>query len=67
MWQIFVISLLIIAISVIFLSVRLFIGRQFVHTHIDGNKVLQSRGIHCAQSFDADERREKKCAIKESK
>lgn len=65
MWQLFIISLLIIAISVIFLCVRLLVGRQFVHTHIDGNKAMQSRGIHCAQSFDAEERRAKKYIIKE--
>lgn len=65
MWHIFLLSLLIIAICLIFLCVRLFFGRQFVHTHVDGNKAMQARGIHCAQSFDAEERRDNPFRVSE--
>lgn len=56
MWQAFLFSLLIIAISLVFLCVRLFVGKRFVHTHVEGNKALGERGVRCAQSQDAAER-----------
>lgn len=65
MWHIFILTLLIIAISLIFLCVRLFFGRKFVHTHVDGNKAMHARGIHCAQSLDAEERRENRFKVNE--
>lgn len=51
------ITLLIIAISVAFLSVRILFGKRFVHTHIDGNKALNRKGIHCVQAMDKMERK----------
>lgn len=47
------IALTIIALSVILLAVRLLFGkRTFIHTHIEGNKALHTRGIHCAKEMD---------------
>ncbi len=57
MLEIFAITLLIISIAVAFLSVRLFAGRRFVHTHVDGNRALNKQGIHCVQSQDRNARR----------
>ncbi len=65
MLQIFGIILLIIAIAVAFLSVRLFVGRRFVHTHVDGNKALNRQGIHCAQSQDRKARRDNPYRVSE--
>ncbi len=53
MFEAFLFSLLIIAIGVALLSVRLFAGKNFVHTHVDGNKALNRKGIHCIQAQDA--------------
>lgn len=41
----------IMAIAVLLLCIRLFLTRgkeSFPHTHIDGNKALQQKGIRCA-------------------
>ncbi len=65
MWQVFLISLLIIAISLILLCIRLFVGKRFVHTHVDGNKALNKKGIHCAQSQDAEMRLQRRTAVNE--
>ena len=58
MLEAFLFSLLIIAIGVALLCVRLFAGKDFVHTHVDGNKALNRKGIHCVQAQDAVLRRE---------
>ncbi len=65
MWQVFLFSLLIIAIGLLLLSVRLLMGKRFVHTHVDGNKALNKKGIHCAQSQDAAMRRVRRTAVSE--
>lgn len=56
-----------VALAMVFLCVRLFAGKRFVHTHVDGNKELNRRGIHCAQSMDASERRTDRKKIQERK
>ena len=37
MIKLFLIVLGIVAVCVALLSVRLFVGREFVHTHVEGN------------------------------
>ena len=56
MIKLFLIVLGIVAVCVALLSVRLFVGRDFVHTHVEGNKELHRRGIKCARSLDAEMR-----------
>lgn len=65
MLEVFLFSLLIIATGIVFLCVRLFFGKRFVHTHIDGNKHLNKKGIHCVQALDAADRRERRHAVRE--
>lgn len=65
MVKVFLLSLLIIAIGLLLISVKVLAGKRFVHTHIDGNKALNRKGIHCVQSMDAVERRENKYRINE--
>ncbi len=52
MFQIFFITLAIIAVAVALLCIKLYFGQKFVHTHIDGNRALNKKGIHCVQSLD---------------
>lgn len=52
--KLFLITLLVIAMCLALLSVRLFAGKNFVRTHVDQNKGLRRKGIHCAQSQDAE-------------
>ena len=50
-----------IALSFLFLCVKMILkpGSRFGSTHIGGSKAMRERGIHCVQSMDAMERREK--------
>ena len=57
MMKLFLIVLGFIAIAIAFLAIKLFFGQKFVHLHIDGNKPLNAKGIHCVQSLDAHERK----------
>ena len=65
MLKLFLIIIAIVAIALAFLCIRLFVGKRFVHTHIDGNRALNKQGIHCAQSQDRQMRRAKRTAVKE--
>lgn len=58
MIKIFLIVLGFVGIGIAFLCIKLFFGEKFVHIHIDGNKPLNAKGIHCVQSLDATERKE---------
>ena len=58
MIKLFLIVLGIVAVCVALLSVRLFVGREFVHTHVEGNKELHRRGIKCARALDPQMRSE---------
>lgn len=52
MVQVFL-ALFVVAVSLLLLSVRLLCGKKnFVHTHIDGNRALNAKGIHCAKDQD---------------
>ncbi len=52
MYQV-IITIVIVAVAVLLLSIRLLCGKKnFIHTHIDGNKALNAKGIHCAKDQD---------------
>lgn len=57
------ISALIVALAVLMLSVRIIFVRngKFPETHIEGNKALAEKGIHCAKSMIREE--EKKVTL----
>lgn len=54
----FLIIVGLIAVAIALFCIKLFFGRKFVNMHIDGNKSLNKKGIHCVQSMDARERQE---------
>ena len=58
MFQIFLITLAIIAVAFLLLAIKVLVGKKFVHTHIDGNRHLNKKGIHCVQSMDRKLRKE---------
>lgn len=47
------------------LCIRIWVGKRFVHTHVDGNKALNEKGIHCVQSLDAAKRQDNPHAVSE--
>ena len=61
MLKLALITLGIVALSVLFLCIKMLLkpGSKFGSTHIGGSKAMRERGIHCVQSMDALERREK--------
>ena len=65
MLETFLFTLLIIAIGFGFLCIRIWVGKRFVHTHVDGNKALNEKGIHCVQSLDAAKRQDNPHAVSE--
>ncbi len=67
MLKLVAITLGIVAFSVLFLCVKMILrpGSSFGSTHIGGSKAMRQRGIHCVQSMDAFERREKPTRVKE--
>lgn len=65
MVKLFLILLVAVGIAMALLCVKLFFGEKFVHIHIDGNKPLNKKGIHCVQSLDARERKENPHRISE--
>ena len=49
--------LIIVCIAVALLCVRLIAGRKdVVHTHVEGNKEMARRGIHCVKRQDMEAR-----------
>ena len=60
MFRLALITLGIVALSVLLLCVKMILkpGSRFGSTHIGGSKAMRDRGIHCVQSMDAMERRE---------
>lgn len=65
MIKVFLLTLSLVAVGLLFLCVRILIGRCFINLHIDGNKALNRQGIRCVQSMDAAERRENPRRINE--
>jgi hypothetical protein len=68
MLRILLLTLLIVAICVLFLGVKVFFvkGGEFPNEHISQNKAMQQRGIHCITEQDAQEREESPMSVKES-
>ena len=64
MLKLALITLGIVALSVLFLCIKMLLkpSSKFGSTHIGGSKAMRERGIHCVQSMDALERREKEHA-----
>lgn len=54
-------TVIILVICVVLLSVKVLLkkGGQFSNTHIDGNRALGKKGIHCARRQDREEARKK--------
>ena len=67
MMKVAILTLGIVALSVLFLCVKMILkpGSKFGSTHIGGSKAMRDRGIHCVQSMDAFDRREKKTRVRE--
>jgi len=58
MLKLALIVLLIVAISMLLLTVNIWLrGGEFRSQHIGQSKEMRKRGIHCAQSMDAMERK----------
>ena len=55
------ITLLIVAISLVLLGVKVFFtkGGKFPNGHVSGNKALRKKGIGCAQSQDREAQQKK--------
>lgn len=54
-------TVIILVICVVLLSVKVLLkkGGRFPNTHIDGNRALGKKGIHCARTQDREEARRK--------
>lgn len=62
----FIIVLILIGIALISLSIGILCKRGFPETHIGRNKQMRARGINCANTTDANDRKEYKAVdIKE--
>lgn len=59
MWQILIVTIILIGIGFALLSIKILIKRngRFPHTHIGGNKALNKKGIYCATTQDKLERK----------
>ena len=55
MFENFGFALVLIAAGLAFLAVKLF-GKKFVHTHLEGNKALNKKGITCVMEMERKER-----------
>lgn len=62
MFKILLLTLGIVLLAVLLLGIRVFFvkGGRFPNTHIEGNKALRKKGIHCASSMDRSERKQSK-------
>ena len=61
------ITLLIVAISLVLLGVKVFFtkGGKFPNGHVSGNKALRQKGIGCAQSQDREAQKKPRFSINE--
>lgn len=68
MFKTLLFTLLIIAISIVLLSITVIIKKngKFPNTHVGGNRHMRKRGIKCVQSQDRDARKENPMAVKET-
>jgi hypothetical protein len=67
MVEIIIISTLIIAISVVFLCIKLVFRKdgRFSSQHIHDSKAMRERGIHCVMDQDREMRRSNRLAVSE--
>ena len=56
MFENFGFALVLIAAGLAFLAIKLFFGKKFVHTHLEGNKALNKKGITCVMEMEREER-----------
>ncbi len=52
MLTVFLLTLAIVAISLLLLGVGILFKRKFPNTHVGGNKALNKEGVYCAQTQD---------------
>ena len=68
MFRELIIVLIIVAVAVALLCIRLLLGRKnVVHTHIEGNREMERRGIHCVRHQDMEARLNSGIKIEEHK
>ncbi|MDO4779435.1 MAG: hypothetical protein Q3992_00235 [Bacteroides sp.] len=62
-----IITLLIVAISLILLGVNIFFikGKKFPNGHVSGNKYLRDKGVGCVQSQDREAQRKPMKGVKQ--
>ena len=56
MFENFGFALVLIAAGLAFLAVKLFFGKKFVHTHLEGNKALNKKGSTFVMEMERKER-----------
>ena len=60
------IAVLVVAVSVVLLSVRLLAGKKnFVSSDVDDNAALKEKNISCPMKQDAEQRKHESFAIRE--
>ena len=54
MWKVLLLTLFLVGIAILLLGFRIFFfkGGQFPSSHIEKNKALSQKGIHCVQTQD---------------
>ncbi len=52
MLTVFLLTLAIVAISLLLLGVGVIFKHKFPNTHVGGNKALKKEGVYCAQTQD---------------
>ncbi len=52
MLTVFLLTLAIVAISLLLLGVGIICKHKFPNTHVGGNKALNKEGVYCAQTQD---------------
>lgn len=67
MLKLILFSVVILAVAILFLSVRLLFKKngRFVKTHVSQSKAMRERGITCVQSQDFAMRHQSPWAVKE--
>ena len=67
MLKLFIFSIIIVGIAMLFLCVRLVFKKngRFVKTHVSQSKAMRDRGITCVQSQDYAMRHKSPLAVKE--
>ena len=67
MLKLFIFCIIIIGVSMLFLSVRILFKRngRFVKTHVSQSKAMRQRGIGCVHSQDYAMRHKSRLAVKE--